>query len=129
MKCCTLYHTPNKPSIILILMNTLKYNTVHSFSLLSHRPVSCEMSKAQPFTLEDLQRWTAEANKDVTSNNTCEEGLSKARPMTVEDVLDGADEGKVDYQSAHDSSKNNAYDSKKQRGQRLGYGAKKRVKP
>lgn len=83
------------------------------------------MSQAKPFTLEDLQRWTEEANKDLKSNET----VSKSRPVTLDDLVSGRDEGKVEYQSGHDSSKNNAFDSRKQRGQRLGYGAKKRVKP
>lgn len=85
------------------------------------------MSKAKPFTLEDLQRWTEEAGKDLVSNEGT--ALSKSRPITLDDLVGGTDEGKVEYQSGHDSSKNNAFDSKKQRGQRLGYGAKKRVKP
>lgn len=94
------------------------------------------MSKARPITMEDLQRWTAEAGMDLdavssagaasTANNT----VAKARPVTLDDLLgDGVDESRVDYQHGHDTGKNNAFDSRKQRGQRLGYGAKKRVKP
>mmetsp|Transcript_7954 Transcript_7954/g.13434 ORF Transcript_7954/g.13434 Transcript_7954/m.13434 type:complete len:81 (+) Transcript_7954:78-320(+) len=80
------------------------------------------MSTARPFTLDDLQRWTEEAGKDVEA--------TFRRPVTMEDLLGGRNEEKdVGYQAGHDSSKNNAFDTKKQRGQRLGYGAKKRVKP
>jgi hypothetical protein len=85
------------------------------------------MSNARPFTLEDLQRWTEEANNDVKSNAPTD--VVPKKPVALEDLLGGEEGGKVDYQTGHDSSKNNAYDSKKQRGQRLGYGAKKRVKP
>lgn len=83
---------------------------------------------SKPFTLEDLQRWTEEAGRDAPVTGVVRSLTT--RPVTLEDLVAGAADGRVgEHQTRFDSSKNNALDSKKQRGQRLGYGAKKRVKP
>ena len=52
------------------------------------------MSNARPFTLEDLQRWTEEANNDVKSNAPTD--VVPKKPVALEDLLGGEEGGKVD---------------------------------